>query len=240
MRRYLSLYTTIGLIGLAAVFVGFSKTFIFPVATGTFKAPVIVYVHGVFTFSWVILFLIQGALIKAENWRLHSKLGVIGLIAALGTALTMPLVGVYQVERELSQGLGETAVSSILGTVSAAALFLGFVAAALWNRDKPDVHKRFMLIATIHVLWPAWFRFRHYFPGVQPPEIWFALLAADSLFVLAWIWDYRANGRVHPALLYGGLFVIADHVFETFAFDSGPWRTAAHFVWSILGPNASA
>lgn len=235
MRRYFSLYTTIGCIGLAAALIGFSKTFIFPVAAGSFSAPSIVYFHGAFTFCWVVLFLVQALLIKAENWSLHFKLGTLGIIAALGTALTMPLVGRYQVERELAQGLGETAVSSILGTVSAAALFLGFVAAGLWNRRKPDVHKRFMLIATIHVLWPAWFRFRHYFPGVESPEIWFALVAADSLFILAWIWDYRENGRVHPALLYGSLFVIADHIFETFAFDSGPWRSISQYVWAILG-----
>lgn len=234
MRRYVSLYTTIGLIGLAAALIGFSKTFIFPVAAGTFSAPAVVYVHGAFTFCWVVLFLIQALLIKAENWSLHFKLGTVGLIAALGTGLTMPLVGRFQVERDLAQGIGEVAVSSILGTVLAAIVFLGFVAAALWNRDRPEVHKRFMLIATIHVLWPAWFRFRHYFPSVQPPEIWFALLAADSLFILAWIWDYRANGRVHPALLYGSLFVMSDHIFETFAFDSGPWRSASQLVWSVL------
>lgn len=234
MKRFVSLYTTIGVIGLAAALIGFSKTFIFPVATGSFGAPMIVYVHGAFTFSWVILFPVQALLIKAENWSTHFKLGVIGALAAVGTGLTMPLVGKFQVERELALGFGEIAISSILGTVSAAVLFLGFVAAALWNRNRPEVHKRLMLIATIHVLWPAWFRFRHYFPSVQPPEIWFALLAADSLFILAWIWDYRQNGRVHPVLLWGSLFVIADHVFETFAFGSGPWVAASQFVWSFF------
>jgi len=234
MSRYRSLYITIGMIGLAAVLIGFSKTFIFPVAAGTFKAPWIVYLHGAFTFAWVVLFLVQALLIRAENWKLHFRLGVIGAIAALGTAVTMPLVGRFQVERELASGFGETAISSILGTVSAATIFLGLVVAALWNRDKPEVHKRLMLIATIHVLWPAWFRFRHYFPSVTPPEIWFALLAADSLFILAWIWDYRENGRVHPVLLYGGLLVIADHVFETFAFDSARWRAVAQAIWSLF------
>jgi hypothetical protein len=234
MRKYRSLYITIGIIGLAAALIGFSKTFIFPVAAGTFNAPMIVYVHGAFTFGWVVLFLVQALLIKAENWKLHFRLGFLGVFVALGVAFTMPLVGRFQVERDLAQGVGDVAISSILGTVTAAAVFLGFVAAAIWNRGNPDVHKRLMLIATIHVLWPAWFRFRHYFPGVQPPEIWFALLLADSLFILAWIWDYRENGRIHPVLLYGSLFVIADHVFETFAFDSAPWRIAANFVWSIL------
>lgn len=234
MQKYRSLYTTIGIIGLAAALIGFSKTFIFPVAAGTFSAPMIVYVHGAFTFAWVVLFLVQALLIKGENWKLHFRLGIIGAIVALGVAFTMPLVGRFQVERELASGFGETAISAILGTVSAATIFLGFVAAALWNRGNPEIHKRFMLIATIHVLWPAWFRFRHYFPGVQPPEIWFALLLADSLFILAWIWDYRENGRVHPALLFGSLLVMADHTFETFAFDSGTWRAASQFVWSLL------
>ena len=234
MNRYRSLYTTIGLIGLAAALIGFSKTFIFPVATGTFKAPWIVYVHGAFTFAWVVLFLVQAILIKAENWKMHFTLGSIGLIAALGTGLTMPLVGQFQVERMLANGDGEVAISTILGTVTAAVIFLGFAGAALWFRNRPEVHKRLMLIATIHVLWPAWFRFRHYFPDVQPPEIWFALLLADSLFILAWIWDYREHGRIHPVLLYGSLFVIADHVFETFAFDSAPWRAASQLVWSLF------
>ena len=95
MRRYVSLYTTIGLIGLAAVLIGFSKTFIFPVTAGTFHAPAIIYVHGAFTFGWVVLFLIQALLIKGENWSLHFKLGVLAVVAALGTAFTMPLVGRY-------------------------------------------------------------------------------------------------------------------------------------------------
>lgn len=234
MRKYFSLYSVVGFIGLAAALIGFSKTFIFPVAAGTFNAPMIVYVHGAFTFSWVVLFLVQACLIQAGNWKLHMSLGTIGLLAAVGTGLTMPFVGEFQVNRDLAQGVGDTAISSILGTFTAAIIFLGFAGAGLWFRGRPDVHKRLMLIATIHVLWPAWFRFRHYFPSVKPPEIWFALLAADSLFILAWIWDYRENGRVHPVLLYGGLLVIADHVFETFAFDSGPWRAVSRALWSLF------
>ncbi len=234
MRKYVSLYTVIGALGVFAGLVGFSKTFIFPVATGTFTAPLIIYVHGAFTFAWVFLFLVQATLIKAENWRLHMTLGMFGLFVALGTAFTIPFAGKFQVERELAAGFGDTAISSIVGTFTAAAIFLGFTLAGLWFRARPEIHKRLMLIATIHVLWPAWFRFRHYFPGVEPPEIWFALLLADSLFIFAWIWDYRQNGRIHPVLLFGSLFVMAAHTFETFAFDSGPWRATARAIWSLF------
>ena len=234
MRKYVSLYTAIGAIGLFAALVGFSKTFFFPLASGMFQAPWVIYIHGAFAFTWVVLFLVQGLLIKAENWRLHITLGTLAVPVAVGLAVTLPIVGKYQVERDIASGLGDTAISAILGIFTAALLFTALVAAGLWYRGKSETHKRLMLLATISTLWPAWFRFRHYFPSVQSPELWFALVLADSLILLAWLWDYRENGRVHPVLLWGGLLVIADHTFETFAFDSGPWRVVAKQIWSLF------
>jgi len=234
MRKYVSLYTAIGAIGLFAALVGFSKTFFFPLASGTFQAPWVIYIHGAFAFAWVVLFLVQGSLIRAENWRLHISLGTLAVPTAVGLAVTLPMAGGYQVQRELALGLGDTAVSGIFGTFTAAILFIVLVVMGLWHRGKPETHKRLMLLATVSMLWPAWFRFRHYFPSVRSPEIWFALVLADSLILLAWLWDHRENGRVHPVLLWGGLLVIADHTFETFAFDSGPWRVVAKQIWALF------
>ena len=232
MRKYVSLYTAIGAIGLFAALVGFSKTFFYPLASGTFQAPWVIYIHGAFAFAWVFLFLVQGLLIKAENWRIHITLGTVALPVAAGLAVTLPMAGKYQVERELAAGLGDTAISAIFGVFTAAILFIVLVAIGLWFRGRPETHKRLMLLATISMLWPAWFRFRHYFPSVRSPEIWFAPVLADSLILLAWFWDYRENRRVHPVLFWGGLFVIADHTIETFAFDSGPWRIIARHLWA--------
>ncbi len=234
MRKYVSLYTAMGVIGLFAVFVGFSKTFIFPVASGTFKAPWVIYIHGAFAFAWVILFLAQALLIKAENWRAHVTLGTLAIPIAIGVVVTLPMVGRFQVERDLELGMGETAISAIVGIFTAAMLFAGLVAAGLWNRRRPDIHKRLMLLATISILWPAWFRFRHYFPSIQPPEIWFALVLADSLVTFAWVWDYLQHKRIHPVLLFGGLLIIALHTFETIAFDSGPWRSVSRLIWTLF------
>ncbi|CAN5622848.1 hypothetical protein BH24ACI3_BH24ACI3_05500 [soil metagenome] len=111
---------------------------------------------------------------------------------------------------------------------------LGFGGAGFWNRNKPELHKRLMLLATVSILWPAWFRFRHYFPSVQSPEIWFALILAESVTLLAWLWDYREHGRILPVLLFGGLFVIAEHTVETFAFDTGPWGIVDQALWSLF------
>lgn len=234
MRRYLSLYTALGLLGVLAVLIGFAKTFIIPVSVGEFKGPLIIYVHGAFTFGWIILFFTQAMLIKAENWRLHMTLGWLGIVLALGVAFTIPFAGAYQVENDLAKGFGDTAISTILGTLTAALMFLCLFAAAFYYRKKPDVHKRLMLLATIAILWPAWFRFRHYFPSVPNPEIWFALVLADSLIVISWIWDKWANGKIHPTLFFVGLFVILEHTFEVIAFDSPIWREIAKQLYSVF------
>ena len=107
------------MLGLTAILVGFSKTFIIPVSGGIFHAPWIIYIHGAFAFSWVALFLFQAILIKAEKWNLHMTLGILGVLIALGVAVTIPFAGAYQVQKDLAQGLGDSAISAILGTVTA-------------------------------------------------------------------------------------------------------------------------
>lgn len=234
MKKYVSLYTVIGAIGLAAVLIGFSKTFIIPVTNATFHAPPIIYIHGFFALSWIVLFLAQAYLIKVGNWTLHMTMGMLGLLIAVVIAVTIPMVGVYQVQKDLAAGLGDTAISTILGAFTSALLFFALVLVGLYYRNSPEVHKRLMLLATIVVLWPAWFRFRHFLPSVPNPEIWFALVLAYSLIIVAWIWDKLANGRIHPTLLYVGWFVIIEQSFEVVAFDTGPWRAIAKTLYALF------
>lgn len=222
------------IVGLLAVVIGFAKTFFIPVANGSFDAPVSIHVHGAFAFAWVILFVIQTSLIHFNNYRLHQFLGVLGLLIAAGITVTMVPAGIFVVHRELSQGLGNTAYSGLLGVVTSGLLFFALVVVGIINRNKPDYHKRLMLLATIVVLWPAWFRFRHYFPSVPRPDIWFALVLADSLIVIAWIWDKLKNGHVHPVLKFVGAFVIIEQCFEVIMFDTPKYQIVAKWLYSLM------
>ena len=91
-----------------------------------------------------------------------------------------------------------------------------------------------MLLATIVVLWPAWFRFRHYFPSVQRPEIWFGVVLADSFIMIAWIKDKLVKGKVHPVLGYIGFLIITENIFEVLLFDSNLWRAIANIIFEFL------
>ena len=229
-----SFFVIIAIVGLFAVLIGFGKTFILPTVEGEFTAPIIVHIHGGFAFSWVLLFLIQTLLIHYRKYSIHQLLGVLGAFIAIGVMTTIMFVGKYVVNRDLSQGLGEFSYSSLIGDLTSALMFFVFILLGILKRNNSEAHKRFMLLATIIVLWPAWFRFRHYFPSVPRPDIWFALVLADSLIIIAWIWDKLKNGNIHPVFKYGGLFIILEQSFEVFAFDTPLWRIIAKWIYNIF------
>src|SRR5215471_9774883 len=174
----ISFFMGMALLGFLAVFIGFGKTL--PPAIKDVRTPSLIFIHGAFSFGWLCLFFVQATLIRYNNFKLHKLFGLLGLVIALGAALTMPLAGVFEVQKEL-QTEGISAYSNMFGTVTTAIMFLGIVIAGVLNRKNPQAHKRLMLLATIVILWVAWFRFRHYFPSVPRPDIWFGLVLPDSL-----------------------------------------------------------
>ncbi|MBU6373726.1 MAG: hypothetical protein KJS97_13450 [Alphaproteobacteria bacterium] len=227
-------FEAMGLAALAIAFIGFAKTFIAPLASGTFHAPAVVHIHGAFAFAWVLIFATQPLFIRTGNFPFHRMLGFTALAAAIGFAATAPFVGAYAAARDFANGGGETAISGIVGTFTSALIFLSLVFAGFLNRKHPEIHKRLMLLATIVVLWPAWFRFRHYFPDVPKPEIVFGVVLADSLILIAAARDWLVERRIHPVWLFCGGALVFEHVFEVLAFDSGPWRAAAHFLFGLV------
>ncbi|MFN5549014.1 MAG: hypothetical protein ACK5BJ_07665 [Bacteroidota bacterium] len=230
----LTFFTTIAFIGIAAILIGFSKTFIIPFLSGTKSWPWMIYLHAAFAFCWVLLFLCQSWLVKIKKQQLHFVIGRFGIFIALGTAVTILPASMYQCERELREGLGHIAISSILGSLISAIIFFAFVCLAIAYRTKPQSHKRFMLLATIILLWPAWFRWRHYFPSVQEPHIWFAIVLADALIFVSFAWDWIKNKRIHPALLFGGIFIVAEQCIELMLFDSSGWRLIATNIYNFV------
>ena len=222
----------IGLVGFLAVFIGFGKTL--PPAIRDVKTPSIVFIHGAFAFGWLCLFFTQATLMRFNNFRAHRALGYLGIFIAIGTALTMLPAGASTVKKNLLEGLGEASYSGIVGVATSAIIFLEIVIAGFLNRRNPQTHKRLMLLATILVLWVAWFRFRHYFPSVPRPDIWFGLVLPDSLIIISWIWDKIVNGRVYPVLGWIGALIIIEQISEVFLYDSPAWRSIGKAIFQLI------
>lgn len=227
-------YIAIALIACAAVAIGFSTTYFLPLARGAFAGPAVAHIHGLLFMSWIALLLVQALLVRRRQTRLHRRLGLVALPLAFAMAASGLGVGVHAVTRDLAAGGGDAAYSQLVGVAAAMTIFVAFVALALALRKQPDWHKRMMLLATIAILWPAWFRFRHLLPWVPRPDITLAVIVSDSLILAAMLRDQLKFGRVHPAWLIFGLGLIAEHVAEILLYDSPGWQVAAKAIYGVL------
>ena len=221
-------------LAIAAVATGFSTTYFIPIARGTFAGPSIAHVHGLLFMTWIAAMLVQPMLVRQKKSGLHRKLGLIALPLAGAMAVSGLAVGTFAVGRDLAAGVGDFAYSQLIGVAAAMIIFLAYVSIALAARKKPDWHKRMMLLATIAILWPAWFRFRHLLPFVPRPDIILGVVVSDSLVLVAMVRDRLKFGRIHPAYLIFGSLLIAEHVFEILLFDTPIWRAAASAIYQAL------
>lgn len=227
-------YAAMAMVAVAAVATGFSTTYFIPVASGAFPGPPVAHVHGLLFMSWIAMMLVQPTLVRQRRSGLHRKLGLVALPLAAAMAVSGLGVGIFAVTRDLASGAGEVAYSQLIGVVAAMTIFVLYVSVAIAARRRPDWHKRMMLLATIAVLWPAWFRFRHLLPFVPHPDIVLGVVVSDSLVLVAMARDRLKFGRIHPAYLSFGLLLIAEHVWEIFFFDSPAWRATAAAIYRAL------
>ena len=231
--RARTFYPAFALMAVAAGAIGFSTTYFIPGPRGTLNIPWIVHLHGWTAMAWVGLLVTQIILIRSGRSRLHRQLGKLAIPLALSVWASGIAVGRFVVARDLAEQ-GDMACAALVGTISSLSVFLALVIAAVLLKRRPDWHKRLMLLATIVVLWPAFFRFRHLMPFVPRPEMTLGLLLADAPILLAAVRDRLRWGRVHPAWLYVGSLVFAEQAFELWVFERGILAPLGKAVYQIL------
>ena len=88
--------------------------------------------------------------------------------------------------------------------------------------------------ATVVLLWPAFFRFRHFVPSLPRPDIFLALLLANLPILIAAIRDKMRYGVVHPAWKWVGSAVFAEQVLEFIAFETGANQMPGEWLYRLL------
>ena len=226
-------YVGFGLVGLAVVALGFGVTYAAPMMRRTFSAPWYVHLHGASALAWVLMVILQAQLVRVRRTPLHRRLGQLALPLALLVWGSGIATGVWAAARDLPQQ-GSAATSSLGGTASGLSLYLLLVFAAVVTRRRPDWHKRLVVLATIQVLWPAFFRLRHWLPSVPDPDIWFAFVLAYSPILVAAVRDRLRCGRIHPVWLYVGPAVLLEQSIEFLFFDHPSTRPFGQWVYALL------
>lgn len=180
------------------VFIGFGLN----AARYSFNAsifPAHVHLHAAIFVSWIVLYVLQNALVAADKVTLHRKLGILGS----GLAVLMTGYGIFTTIACLQRGavppFFPPSVFLLIDGLGVL-VFLGLVTAAILLRRSPDWHKRLMLGATILVISPAFGRALP-MPLLGPLAPW-AVFGCMVLYVaFGMIYDLKQNRRVHPAYL---------------------------------------
>ena len=228
-------YLAMACVGAMIAATGFSRRYFLPLATGTFDAPAIVHLHGIITFTWIAFVIVQTTLVSTGRTAYHRSVGMAGI--ALGTLLvyTAAQVAILQLARELRYG-GPSPREFVATLLSLPLLVTGLLASGIANVDRPEIHKRLMMLATFVVLTPALARIIQLLDGslsrLMRNDL--AGLASDALVLVAIAYDVRARGKPHPAYLVGGGCIVLVQTSVLVIRSTPPWYGVTQWLASLV------
>ncbi len=164
----------------------------------------LVHLHGALFTGWVLLFVVQTALVATRRVAVHRRLGVAGAVLAAA----MIVVGLRTAVATAARGAAPPGVDPLVFLVVPVfdmILFTGFVTAALVKRRDKESHKRLMLLAYSSILVAAGARL----PGVLalgPP----GFFGVAFLFIVA-------------GAVYDRISVKRRHALGPLGSKQGPW-----------------
>lgn len=214
------------------VFAGFSSTFYLRFFTGGPKATLsggpfttLVFLHGGLFTAWVLLFIVQTALIAGGRVAVHRRLGIAGAVLAAAMIVAGTVLAIATAKRGAGPA-GADPLAFLVIPLFDMILFTTFVTAALARRRDKEAHKRLMLLAYISIIVAAIARL----PGVLragPP----AFFGLTLLFVaVAGAYDFLSRRRVHEAYLWGGGLIAVSIPLRLAISKTDAWRALAELL----------
>jgi hypothetical protein len=204
----------------------------------------LVIIHGLVGSTWLLLFLAQATLAATGRISIHRRLGAVAPVLAIIMIVLTFQMTIEMVRRghDLSGDLFRPAaspgapvppVAEVDGGFGAFMSALNFgilVAAGWWNRRRPEIHKRLMLVALLSLAGVPLLHLVGYavgrWPGLSGPAVMAVPFVGANLLLFAGaVHDKVTRGRVHPISLWVPVALIATGMLLFFAVArSAPWR----------------
>lgn len=192
--------------------------------------------HGIGMSAWLLLFLVQPLLIMAGNRRVHMMLGRIGAalaacIVILGFRLGIEATRISPPDM-IIWGLAPKQFMAV--PIISIIIFAGFVIAGVWNRRRPEVvHRPMLLLATLAAMSAAVSRI-DCINALYHGTVWetvfgpfFGTLAIGAFFlVMKWLLARPLNRWF--AIGYAGLVVSSALILQLAT--TGTWDHFASFL----------
>lgn len=216
------------------VYIGFSPTYF---SAGMLRAPLpspILHVHGAVFTLWMMLYLVQAALVSAHRVAWHRSLGTIAfclppIMIVLGFIAAIDALG-----RKVSIGPLDPAVSLAIPLLGIASFAI--VIFASWRaRRRPDAHKRLILLATIGLVEAAFGRFPWQQMGLPPAQG--AVTGLGILVLLVVAYDLFSLHRIHRSTMWAAPLTFITGAFAVPIGMTSAWHSFAALLDRTVAPH---
>lgn len=192
-------FPSMALLIIAAVLLGFARTFFLAPMYHYHLPNLLVAVHGVVFASWIALFAVQTSLVAGGRVDLHRKLGIFGAILVVLVFIMAHAVMLEGLHRGFAAPGQNEAQILALDVVGIDVSFGVFTAGFLLRRN-PASHKRLMLFGTVGLIGPAIARWPFEFVASRPSIVG---LVMQSFALAMIIFDLLTRRRILRATWAG-------------------------------------
>ena len=207
------------------VMAGFFRSFFIPVAQGTFARPAIVHVHGALFFGWTGLLVLQAVLASTGRLRLHRKVGSVAAWLVIPMVILGTAVSARDAVNDYNAGEGEERLSFFYGELADLAMFGLLSGAAMMLRNKPDFHKRLVIMGSLGLLGAAVGRIEEL--SGWGFYIFLAMIASVALY------DFASRRALHVATIVGAAVLLLLNMSQGRIGDSAAWLSTAHRLLGV-------
>jgi hypothetical protein len=212
----------------AIVFAGFARSYylshwLAPPARTPEITPLL-HIHATVFTLWILLQVVQPALIAAGRPAIHRRLGWFGVALACAVWVLGNLASVEAMKVGY-KGVGDPYAFYAITFFSMQAFGI-IVALGISKRNDADAHKRLMLLSSAAILEAAVGRLPLQMVVETAPLSFY--LGADLIIIAGIIYDWRSRGRVHGVWLWGGGLLVASQILRVAIMNTGPWLGFAH------------
>ena len=196
--------------------------------------PLIVHVHAAVFVGWLVLFTVQIWLIRSRRHDIHKKLGI-GLLCLAAVMIVIGPATAWVVQRQ-EFGTPDSDPSFVAIQFSDIVAFTGLVSAGFLSRDRPSMHKRLMLLATLYISDAGFARFlfgpvTHMLGHGYLATVIGFYGATDLLVLGLGAYDLITRKRLHPAYIAGAIWVFANQLTAVYLLQLPAWKPiATHLI----------
>ena len=218
-------------------FAGFAHSY-YLVALHDAPTPVLtpsVHLHGALSTAWILLLIAQTRLIAHGRRDIHKLLGMVGVAIGAAIVFTGIFIAINSERRVHTAANADTLADPYVFLIFpfiSVGLFALFATLGMMKRNRPDTHKRLMLLATANMIVPALARIVTQTTDGAVPGVIGAVLLLNAFLIAMFAHDLGTRGRVHPVTLWGGAVVVASEVLRFAIGFSAPWQA---FARTLMG-----